>query len=361
MKTNTHIVLKFLFIILAALVGAHAIAVLITSRQVKQAYEKFEEAGRPIVPEDIIPPPISSSDNAAILYRKAFLLIEASTADLDDEKNPLRLAGNEIKAEQISLIRDFLHLSPVRSAIELIPDANKKPGVRYHEDYLQGPEMNLPELAGIRNLHKVLLLKIRYQLHENAPAQELYTTFENVLGLCNALRNEPFLISGLVRIQQISLTLDLLKQAIEQTPPSAAQVVALKSRLDALRIENYAHQIFDGERILFGDLIFRWALTDLNHEGLGDLGVSIKSYGSYLLRPISNADHAAYLNHMFKFTKALDNPDARQSLIDSAEDIPRYCPITLLIAPDLIRPLEKFEKMDVQIEEARSALSAIQK
>ncbi len=71
MKKRTARILTVLAAIVVALGIAYVIAVAVSAARLRRAYAELEKDGRPMQMEDVIPPQIPDSENAALLYQSA--------------------------------------------------------------------------------------------------------------------------------------------------------------------------------------------------------------------------------------------------------------------------------------------------
>ena len=77
MQKRTVKILKRIAIVIVVLGLIYAIAVSVSSANLRQAYTELEKDGRPMEPADIIPPEVPDTENAALLYESATLLLKA--------------------------------------------------------------------------------------------------------------------------------------------------------------------------------------------------------------------------------------------------------------------------------------------
>ena len=80
MQKRTVKFLKVIAIVFVVLGLIYAIAVSVSSSKLRQAYADLKKDGRPMEPSDVIPPPypeVPDTENAALLYESAGLLLKA--------------------------------------------------------------------------------------------------------------------------------------------------------------------------------------------------------------------------------------------------------------------------------------------
>ena len=67
----------------------YAIALAFSAARLRRAYAALEKSGRPMQAAEIIPPAIPDTENAALLYQSAALLLKAEPAPVkeNDQRN----------------------------------------------------------------------------------------------------------------------------------------------------------------------------------------------------------------------------------------------------------------------------------
>ena len=319
-----------------------------SSQALRNAYRALEKDGRPLKPEQVVPPPIPDSDNAALLYQAAVLRLKAAPAAgstnlfqrLDDlAKN---LAGGE-PAEADRAEFDRLMADPVcREALSLVRQGTDRRGCRYPLDYAKGAAMELPHLSAMRGLSRILCAQARNQ----AARGDLSGGWETVLvslRLASALQSEPTLISYLVRISQYQASLAVIADVARRGLPSEAQAAAIAPFLTDNDEGRLLASALDAERILLGEWAFALAPGELqqvlfSESTAGSSRVENVFFMFLRLTPVWNFDHAAYLSLMQQYTRramALDEPVERFGNDSEIDQFPRYCVLTRLLLPAL--------------------------
>ena len=80
MRKRTVKILKYIAIVLVVLSLIYAIAVGVSAAKLRRAYADLKKDGRPMKQADVIPPEVPDSENAALLYESAALLLKAQPA-----------------------------------------------------------------------------------------------------------------------------------------------------------------------------------------------------------------------------------------------------------------------------------------
>ena len=80
MRKRTVKILKIVAVILVVLSLIYAIAVGVSGAKLRRVYADLKNDNRPMKKADVIPPEVPDSENAALLYESAALLLKAQPA-----------------------------------------------------------------------------------------------------------------------------------------------------------------------------------------------------------------------------------------------------------------------------------------
>jgi hypothetical protein len=232
--------------------------------------------------------------------------------------------------------------------------------------------MLLPNLGGFRNIVRILGAKSCLEAEAGRPdvAWNLALT---QLKVADALRNEPIIISFLVRIASISTSCETIQRICEVAPPNADQYKTLESLL--LDYEDRAQLILalDGERLLCGE----WAFNLLRNGSVGDLSANINNdskLGEVLLRlysafkPLLLADQAAYMRIMGEYTRFAQSGNSDGSPPNEATVIERKAEqmrsrlniITSILVPAIGHVNERYWEIIAQMRITRAGIALLQ-
>ncbi len=130
MRKRTVIILKGIAVIVVILGLIYAIAVAVSSAKLRRVYADLEKAGRPMKAADIIPPKVPDTENAALLYERAGLLLKAQPAP---NGNLLEYAGGGSKTfvkESLSPEK-LAELQPLieQDAVAIVTGGQQRPDV----------------------------------------------------------------------------------------------------------------------------------------------------------------------------------------------------------------------------------------
>lgn len=150
----------------------------------------------------------------------------------------------------------LMALSKYDATIEELRQAAALPDSRFPLNYDSEPPANilLPHLAGLKRCSQVLELRAVAEL-QNGQSDKALADVKLTLRLAEAVRNEPFLISHLVRIAMVNLALQPVWEGIREHRWSDVQLAELSgdlAKLDFLADYEFAMR---GERALaMGDI-----------------------------------------------------------------------------------------------------------
>lgn len=139
--------------------------------------------------------------------------------------------------------------------------------------------------------------------------------------LADATRDEPLLISQLVRIAMISRSCETIQRLCELSPPSTQQREQLEAILSAFDDVSPLVRAVDGERLLFGEWLFNLpkdqlykTLWDSNvmEKGMPETMISWVRMRRMALKPAFLADHANYIRITHKNAQILERPYSPQ-------------------------------------------------
>jgi hypothetical protein len=324
------------------------------SIQLKNKLAELKAQGRPTTIAEIVPPPVPDEKNAAILYNKAFKLME-----IEEGKQITRIIG-EIKSysdisewtdEQRKEISQLVNSSKVQYIYVLLEEGSKKPKCNFNHEYEKGPDMLLPELSPMRSATRLLCIKALIEAESGKSAEAFYTLLIG-LKFANHFKDEPILISQLVRIACDQIIIECIKNISDSKgiPPENANLIIneLSTHKD---VEPFI-KCMDGERVAFGGWGFEKIINsnmpfarivEMEEGDDNPIKKRIQSLITILYKPILKKDYICYLTLMTKmqntFNSSYNNTTQKieDKTIDVDEQIPRYCILTRMVLPAIGR------------------------
>jgi len=370
MKKRTVKILKVIAIIIVVLGLIYAIAVSVSSAKLRRVYADLEKDGRPMEPADIIPPEVPDTDNAALLYESAALLLKAQPAP---GENLLEYLGDlsskfikeSLASNKLAELKQLIGQDVVTQALSIVAQGTRRDSCRFDLDYDEGLNMLLPHKSDLRDLSRILCAKVYLEAKTGNPdtAWEMVST---QLKFADALRAEPVLVSQLVRIYMIRLSCDTIKKLCEIAPPNVQQsdnIQSLLKDLDDIRTLIYS---IDAERLLLGEWVFNlprnelWKTTPYLHNNNPGLIAKLIFFGM-TFKPISLPDHAAYLQFMHEGARFAERPYSSEQgeVMEKGVQKKRYI-VTRLLTPSISRIKQIHCEMIAQLRIVQAGLALLQ-
>jgi hypothetical protein len=362
-------ILKCVAITVVVLGLIYAVATVVSLAKLRRVYADLEKAGRPMKPADVIPPAVPDAQNAALLYESAILLLKAQPAA---EENLLKYLGGlsgtflteSLDADERAELEQLLGQDAVRQALVVIKQGTGRPSCRFDHNYEAGFGMLMPYLPGARDLIRILgaTACLEAQAGRSEAAWDLVQT---QLRFADALRKEPILISQLVRFASIRISCETIQKISEIAPPNEEQWRSIDRLLQDYEDNTPLILALDGERLLGGE----WAFNLLKNgpiENLGVLSSEESGFGNVLLalysafKPLSLADHAAYLRIMGEHARSALKPYAPGEQSDLDAQASRLHIVTSMIVPALGRIKEVYCEMVAEMRVTRAGLALLQ-
>lgn len=375
MKTRTVTVLKWIGVGAMVAGVAYGVLLMAASRRLRQEYEALRADGRPMQASEIIPKEVPAPDNAALVYRTAIQMLEAERPlALDASKTPqthgtqtlwsqlcdvARNAQNPTNAAAAEQLRLLLQDKVVLEALDRVERGTTRPGYWQDLDYSKGPGILLPHLSQYRDLSRVLAAKARQHAAEG-DATAAWRAVASGLRFADAAKNEPILISQLVRVAQAGIAIETLQRVAEKVPPPMEVSAEAQNLLASFDNRAPGALAFAGERLIFGEWVWNRSASELS--SVLEEGWWAPNLYKTLLRPAYVRDHAAYLHVMRTWSrKYAESPSQNGTVPDDRvmSDVPRYCVFTRMLAPALSKVHEKFGMLEAQTRVTRAGLAAI--
>ncbi len=374
MKKRTARILTSLGVLVVALAAIYAIAVAISATKLRRAYAAIEKSGRPMQAADIIPPIIPDTENAALLYQSAALLLNAEPAPLkkndQKDKNLLGYGSSLCKSflddsldpNGYAELQELLRQDVVSQALAIVQQGTRRPACRFERDYANGLQIN-PFLVKLQGLARILSGKACLEARAGRPAAA-WETAQVQARFADALRGEPMFISQLVRLGLIRLSCETIQKVCETSPPDGEQSAELASFLRTLDDPSPLVLAADGERLLVGEWLFtmpRHRLRETLRKEVFDRIVSDLFYSAlfhrFTFRPSFLSDHATYLEIMHDFFRSIERP---YSPNDAREPAMRKHSLTGMLMPAMYRIREIHLETIAQVRITVTGLALLQ-
>lgn len=389
MRKRTVKILKGIAIAVVVLGVLYAIGIAVSSAKLRRAYADLEKGGRPMEAAKIIPPTVPEAENAALLYESAILLLKAQPAGGEVGQPPQRMAGEladqdnllghlgglsgtflkeSLDVDKQTELKQLLEQDVIQRALSIIEQGTQRRSCRFDHDYTAGVNMLMPHLSGLRDLIRILGAKACLEAQAGQP-DAAWDLAQTQLRFADALRNEPALISQLVRFASIRLSCQAIQKICDVAPPNPEQYRSVESLLSDYEDRKPLILALDGERLLLGE----WAFDALKNGSVKSLASSsgdeselaevlLRLYG--IFKPLSLADHAAYLRIMGEYTQSAQGPyspneaSAMDRKVEQTRS--RLHVLTAMTVPAIGRVKEVYWEMITEMRVTRAGLAVLQ-
>jgi len=314
-------ILTGLGIIVVVLAVTYAVLLVRATAKLRRAYGALAADGRPIQAAEIIPPKVPDSENAAVLYQSAVLLLKGQPAG--DKSLYERLTDYRLRPKTKAELNELLRQETVDKALSLVEQGTRRPTCQFEHN--RGQLSIFSDVSGvdmIRNLAWIMRARAAFESEAGHPAQVWDLTLTQ-LRFADSLRLDPTSATQYTRLGIAARVCRTIQELCETTPPDREQVQALDALL--LRQDDIDLLIrgVDGERLLIGERFFslpRDELDKILRKEMGNpeeggalpppLVKTIYRLGFQVIafKPRLVTDHAAYLDLMRKRVDLLRGP-----------------------------------------------------
>jgi hypothetical protein len=228
---------------------------------VEEQLQRMKAAGIPTTLEELRLRDITDEQNGAVVYREAFELLEALSEKYRKELEPMpdgRTVGwHELRAdEKEKLLNLFANDVDFRELFRLLEKASQMEcSFLTKEDYGKAPDTLAKEgfrhLAKFRDFARMLAAKAQQQAQNGQTDLALQTVLTG-FRTAKSLRDEPFLISQLVRVAIDGIALASLEDVLNQGQASNEIQRSLMDEVADERRTNIAQYALQGELVAFG-------------------------------------------------------------------------------------------------------------
>jgi hypothetical protein len=287
-------------VVLAAL---YVVALVISGVKLRNAQAELVAAGYPTKVEQVIPPPVKDEDNAALLYQAAVQRLKSEAVggtNLFVRLNTLAASpDNQASQAGSNELVQFLGNPAVTEALHFVELGSVKPACRFNMDYTRGMYMETPHISDIRGLSRIVCARMRLEAGRG-DAVAAWRSAKTALAVADALKKDTLLIGYLVRLAQIGISCEAIRDMCVHIPVGEPDRNALDWTLSSMDNNESLRCALFGERILGVAWIYdetasgRVSLSKLLSIGEAEKGLGILDIYPRI-RPLFQLDHAAYL------------------------------------------------------------------
>ena len=369
--------------------------------KLRQAYAALEADGRPMKPEQVIPPPISDTDNAAFVYKAAVLQLMAERSDKENV-SLLELITQitfnmhihtNAAPQAMEALRKLTHQKVVVEVLQELEVGTAKSGCCFFTDSQHvilkenlgtGLQQTLhpPNLSYSGIIHRggdtySYLFALTKFLGSIACAQAADGDFAAAwktaminLRVANSLTNDPLLTSQLVRMSQIQIVMRTMQHLCDNEPITSKHMKQVDELLQSFDDRSCLSRALDGERLLFGEPYFKRPIAEIwQHkipkEEMPEMNICHDLFTlafNVIYMPFRSFDHATYLRLTHAATKRAEAvPIVENSILEDSmtKELPWYCIQTRAILPALSSVINQYGKTLATVRTTRAGLTAI--
>jgi len=364
--------------LLVLIILASLIMNVIFGRELRQTMAQQKAEGRALTIAEIRPVPIPDDQNAAPLFQKAgemlgpyihdrpVLPIAPAIKELSDLINSNATA--DISTWPIAhreKLPGLIQSPEMQQLFTILAEASQKPGYNSNLKYEDGPGMLLPNLGKIRQIARFLSIKAELAAQTGNTAEAFATILEG-LKLVDLLKQEPVLVTQLVRIACDKIMIDCLERMADKTDIPADQARDLIAELAQHTDSAPWIQAMDGERVGIGLWCFQtlWRSSFRDFNPLLSTEMNIPRWLGWGLKypyaPILKKDFTVYLKLISQVQDYYKAPywETAKTIRNhpTNQQIPPYCIMTRLLLPGLDKIATKNAEHDALIKVARAGL-----
>ena len=264
---------------------------------------RIVERGEPLWFSDLAPKPVDPADDGTPLFMAAIAMMQPISPAFDN-----RLGGNP-GADPV-LLAD---LETNADALGLLRQAMSKPHLRLPLDFQteQPWTVRLEPIQESRKFMRLLEGELLYAIG-SGDHRRAVRTVQDMFGLCEMLRDEPFLITQLVRMSYGATSFMSLKTLVGHVQLTDEEFTALDDRVAAMQLSWTLVPCVLAERATI--------LTEMSHVTTEDLQGNLKDQGrtsetvpdrpwdSFWYRPMLMGDQLFALEKLTKWADVADEP-----------------------------------------------------
>ena len=327
--------------------------------QINAELDAIRKAGFPVTLRELSDYyPAPSGDNAAGVYGQAFEKFSATTPP--DDKLPvagsakLPPRGEPLPDEMKAGVSAYLAANA--QALELLHKAAAIEGCRFDLDFSLGVGIPLHHLMALRHAARLLQLQALMKVEGGKP-DEAAAAIADSFSAARAVRNEPLLISQLVRIAVTNSSVNTLERVLSRTALGDRQLADLSKAIASQENPEPLMRGLAGERCRGEDIFnnFSRYSGELNYEP-GTTALFLWKWSG-----LKTEDHLMYLRLMAELVRAAGGSakDMRDLTMREEEfrRMPDYYLLTRLLVPALSRAHEEQLKMLARLRAACAAIA----
>lgn len=310
-----------------------------TQRKIGAEIAKIKEKGEPVTLAELAPPPVPDDQNAAIIYEKAFKII-----DTPQGKKDLKIIGeflspkNDRNAKLWSQAREAVARN--KKIISLVEEAQAKPKCRFSVDWAKGLDAEYPHLAKLRDMTRFFWAHSLINARDGN-MDEAINSLRLGIKLTEPVKDERCLIPLLVRIAIARIICRSSYEALSYGNLNEIQAEKLYKAMSEIEYCSDLGKALEGDRAMW--ISFCQHLRTGNQSSAEKMnpGSSSQYPGRNLGHAIFGAEEVQYLKNMAKQIRNADMSYREATIkgVDKeATDSPKYAHFSAIFSSTYSRP-----------------------
>ena len=368
-KARTAKSLKWTAIVFIALVAAYLILSFAAHRSLRHAYAALEANGRPMKKAQVFPKTIPDWNNAALVYEAVILQLKAEKSGEQSLFSQLESLGGKIlegtpdAGEAEDQFQQLTQTEVFADALALLRTVETKKGCSYEIDYSSNPyhQIKLGHLGSLKGLSKILCATARTQ-SADGNYTSAWETVAASLRVANAVKDEPFVISQLLRAHQFNQSADTIHVLMAVSHPSDQRRIEIEKLLGDFDDVVPLVRGIDSERILLTEWVFTQSLPVIHHLAEEE-PKPLSHVAAFFWAPLWHWDHAANLRLSHTIAQNISKPYTLNDATLEEElmnDVSWYCFVTKMIMASLHKTKAGYFSMLAKARITQCGLAALQ-
>lgn len=322
---------KYTLAVLIALAVVHGIATFILGRRVESRLKAIKAKGELVSPAEFGGPKVPDAENAALIYAKAFKVIEPAKEDTDFQGLDSFLDPEERAKDPELWNKARRAVARYGKAFPLVDEALSRPKCQFPVNWEAGWNAVFRHYAPLRSLARLLAADAMIQARDGRMDQAVHS-IDLALRMSKSAPNDPIVLAPLVQAAMVRVSTVALRDILQHGNLTDAQATELYETLGSIDLGPAFVKAMQGERALgiWGFEYVRENPKSIIYLGSGE-EAKRGGFGWRLLwwvwRPVLYADEGLCLDHMGKAVHAARLPfrDTKARRLASDDpDFPRW-------------------------------------
>ncbi len=323
--------------------------------------ENARKNGMPRSLSELAPPRIPDAENAAKVYMLAFPQVVTPVGVEESTLEAFQSWKVDLEKERAGLEVLRAHVEKNRGALDRLQEAARLPDCRFDLTYADGLSMVLSHLSGLRKSAKLMRLEARLLLAEGKQAEAMRAV-QDLYALSDATREEPILISLLVRISMHGVAADTLRRTLQEPLPDAEALASLAETLERGRDDSHFARAIRGEQCFGVD-----TMDKVRREGWNSVAGTLgRAQGVGWLYSVCGwvlyKDMTYFVRTMSKYSVLAKQPywesrAAESKLEQDVQGVPQWYMLSRMMMPSLASARRSWTKHLAKQDGARLAVA----